>query len=243
MRNSKPRRPVRADGEKKGGSLPIEMGLTLSTVLNTAFATRYADAEAYHDYAMTLRRDVIGARLAHLIRDEFKRAERRVDVLDLGGGTGIVSVEILKKSAVPCRCVVTDLDERMLALVPRSALLETRIMDFNRAFPFPAQSFDVVTSVWANRYIDCVAHFLARVYQVLRPGGIFIWPLFDLENLFFLWTSRDSLISAVQEAGFRIERVVNGQDNRLWASPWYVVARKVIPKSRGKTWRRDPLCG
>lgn len=34
----------------------------------------------------------------------------------------------------------------------------------------------------ANRYIDNPNKLLSETYRVLKPGGVFLWPLFDFES-------------------------------------------------------------
>ena len=55
----------------------------------------------------------------------------------------------------------------------------------NQSWPFPEKSFDAVTIVWGNSYIADSAHFANEDFRVLKPGGVFVWPIFWLEIPFW----------------------------------------------------------
>lgn len=85
----------------------------------------------------------------------------------------------------------------------------------NKGLPFEYNSFDAATSVWANRYVTDSDAFLREVARVLRPGGVFIWPIHRTERS--LWkrkngvrqhTTAKSLGKDALVAGFKTMTIV-----------------------------------
>lgn len=139
------------------------------------------------------------------------------DILDLAAGSGVLSVELAKRGFN-----VTSVDYNYLAL--RS--LQTKVknqnikpistlqLDFNASqWPFQPESFDVVTSLRANRYITDFSKWLSNVYLLLRTNGILVLPIFAID--FFAWkknsnkgfnqeTSASQILNIIKKAGFTV---------------------------------------
>jgi len=112
-----------------------------------------------------------------LERALFKRLRPGAWVLDLCCGAGHLAAELLARG---CRVVGLDCSEQMLRYARKRAPGADLVLADARAFGFAAQ-FDAVVSTF-----DSLNHILEpaelkavfeNVYQVLRPGG---WFVFDL---------------------------------------------------------------
>ena len=104
------------------------------------------------------------------------------DVLDVGGGTGVMAEQLLRRYPA-ARLTVTDLDEAMIATA-RTRLARRRdvrvtIADVTR-LPFDDESFDVVTSFLMLHHVIEWEAAVTQFARVLRPGGRLIG--YDLDD-------------------------------------------------------------
>lgn len=53
----------------------------------------------------------------------------------------------------------------------------------NQSLPFSDESFDGITTVASNRYMTDTDELLRETFRVLKPGGVFLWPVFVSESL------------------------------------------------------------
>ncbi|MFC7489325.1 MULTISPECIES: class I SAM-dependent methyltransferase [unclassified Knoellia] len=83
------------------------------------------------------------------------------------------------------------------------------------ALPFADSGFDMVSAFDVIEHCDPEAEALAEVSRVLRPGGRFLmavpayqwaWTDFDVANGHFRRYTRGRATTAVEKAGFRVER-------------------------------------
>jgi SAM-dependent methyltransferase len=83
------------------------------------------------------------------------------------------------------------------------------------ALPFADASFDMVSAFDVIEHCDPEAEALAEVNRVLQPGGTFLmavpayqwaWTDFDVANGHFRRYTKGRAVSAVEAAGFRVER-------------------------------------
>lgn len=103
--------------------------------------------------------------------------ENTVRVLDLGGGTGLLSASIL--AAFPrARITLADASETMLAgareRFAHQPNVRFEITDFSKAIP--AGPFDAVVSSLAIHHLSDPdkRSLFTRIHDVLRPGGVFV---------------------------------------------------------------------
>ncbi len=214
----------------------------LKTALNTAFTAKYADPEKYHEYVLGRGRARLGQDIAQIAVDLVKTPEvKHPQALDLGAGTGIISAALQGKGFT---VTATDADAAMLhTLNSKLPKVRTQVLDMNKPFNLPDNTFDVVTTVWANRYSTRLGLpvFLREVHRVLKPGGVFIWPLFTSDH--FAWkvraglsqpTSPKTLARRLEAAGFtnitidREHKTNNRTTKSLpnWVYPVYIIAKK-----------------
>ena len=93
-------------------------------------------------------------------------------VLDVGGGTGIVSAEL---AALGFDVVVADASAGMLAVASDRLPGRLARCDATR-LPVRDRSVDVVTAVWLLHLLPSAAGdaVLAEAARVLRPGGVLV---------------------------------------------------------------------
>jgi demethylmenaquinone methyltransferase/2-methoxy-6-polyprenyl-1,4-benzoquinol methylase len=99
--------------------------------------------------------------------------------LDLAAGTGDIAFALAARGA---RVAALDVTHRMLQLAagkrPRSARV-TFVTGDMMALPFPAESFDLVTTGYGIRNVPDIGPALAEIRRVLRPGGLLLSLDFD----------------------------------------------------------------
>jgi demethylmenaquinone methyltransferase/2-methoxy-6-polyprenyl-1,4-benzoquinol methylase len=124
--------------------------------------------------------------------------------LDLACGTGDISLLLAQHGA---RVVGLDITPEMITLARRKALAHqgpgTRdegpvrfLLGDMLALPFPARTFDLVTTGYGIRNVPDLPASLREVWRVLRPGGRFFSLDFDrppnpvvrAAYLAYLWT-------------------------------------------------------
>ncbi|MBM6404275.1 class I SAM-dependent methyltransferase [Phycicoccus sp. CSK15P-2] len=132
------------------------------------------------------------------------RTEEAALALDLGSADG-PSASWLRDAVH--RTVSLDVDPRGLGSdgVCGSAL----------ALPFEDETFDVVAAFDVIEHCDPEHDALAEVFRVLRPGGAFVmsvpaytwaWTDFDIANGHHRRYTRTRAVTAVERAGFRVQR-------------------------------------
>ncbi|MEE9441064.1 MAG: methyltransferase domain-containing protein [candidate division Zixibacteria bacterium] len=99
-------------------------------------------------------------------------------VLDIGCGSGLLSLEVLKKLKSPKQFTGIDLSEKMLALC-RRRLWNNGFKDIDLkignslALEFSDDFFDVIVSSNVLPWVGDQDAFIAEVKRALRPGGSF----------------------------------------------------------------------
>jgi ubiquinone/menaquinone biosynthesis methyltransferase len=98
--------------------------------------------------------------------------------LDLACGTGDIAFELASRGA---RVTGLDITIRMLELASaksRSGNIAFVAGDM-MALPFPARSFDVITTGYGLRNVPVLPTAIAEIARVLRPGGVALSLDFD----------------------------------------------------------------
>jgi SAM-dependent methyltransferase len=107
------------------------------------------------------------------------------DVIDIGGGNGIVRHYLPEGT----RYIVIDpsidwLGTDWQSLVERFPCLKTPpcfVRGIGEYLPFPPCSFDVVLSFWSLNHVNQPEQVFREVSRVLRPTGCFLVVLEDME--------------------------------------------------------------
>lgn len=184
-----------------------------------------------------LLKDLVG-----VIKKENKKED--ASTLDLGSGTGAISLELAKQNP---RMSITSADyspEMLLKLQQESQnngfSTNTVNIDFNQRFPFADNSFDTITTANANRYIENMPIFIDEIKRVLKNDGVFIWPILLMDRP--QWkrnagmkqpTSSRKIKKILENTGFEVKReyikpLIRGIFKRipLYTIPTYLIIHK-----------------
>jgi ubiquinone/menaquinone biosynthesis C-methylase UbiE len=167
----------------------------------------------------------------------------RIRVLDEGTGTGALAIAFAQQGY---DVTAIDIAAGALASLESNAWekdlsIATSLADFNQPLPYPNGSFDVITTLEANRYIKNLDIFLEEIHRMLKEKGIFVWPIFLTDVP--LWKMRagisqptfsNALVRRLKKHGFtQVKReTVNSFTRNLrngvpiYAIPTYLIARK-----------------
>ena len=106
-------------------------------------------------------------------------------VLDLGCGTGLLSLKLLK--AANCRIVGADMSPAMLDIfkgkiqeLGLAGKVSLRHVDA-RSLPFKRDSFDIVASTVTLHHVIDKASVIKRIRSLLRPRGRFVLGDLDVD--------------------------------------------------------------
>jgi SAM-dependent methyltransferase len=106
---------------------------------------------------------------------------RPADVLELAAGTGVVTRRLAQALPAHAAIVATDLNQPMLAQAQRVGT--ARPVTWQQAdaqqLPFPAASFDVVACQFGVMFFPDKAKAHKEARRVLRPGGTFVFNVWD----------------------------------------------------------------
>jgi demethylmenaquinone methyltransferase/2-methoxy-6-polyprenyl-1,4-benzoquinol methylase len=102
------------------------------------------------------------------------------DALDLACGTGDIAQALAARGA---RVTGLDVTHRMLQLARSRKSTPARFVTGDMmALPFPAHSFDLVTTGYGIRNVPEIQPALAEIRRVLRPGGLLLSLDFNRPN-------------------------------------------------------------
>jgi ubiquinone/menaquinone biosynthesis C-methylase UbiE len=103
-------------------------------------------------------------------------------VLEIACGTGIVTRHLRDTLPKSVRIVATDLNESMLSFA-RAKFGHDDVVEWKQAdassLPFADGSFDVVVCQFGLMFFPDKAASLREVHRVLRPGGLFVFSVWD----------------------------------------------------------------
>ncbi|MFC5910149.1 class I SAM-dependent methyltransferase [Streptacidiphilus monticola] len=129
------------------------------------------------------------------------------DLLDVGGGTGIISRRL---AAVPGRrVVVADRSPGMLALGAQRLPGRAVLADAGR-LPFRDGCFDAVSCVWLLHLVPDSSPLLREFARVLRPGGVLVCTV-DKDAAHDVGSDIDEVLGDLQP------RLVDGTANSVAA--------------------------
>ena len=105
------------------------------------------------------------------------------DVLDVGGGGGIVREYLNNVQYTVIDPSLDWLGAEWSSLAKRFPSLETKlrfVRGVGEYLPFPAQVFDAVLAFWTLNHVSYPEEVFSEVHRVLRPGGRFLVVLEDM---------------------------------------------------------------
>lgn len=176
----------------------------------------YSDPETYnHVVEKIFKRTTFAKDLVEVIKKENKKED--ANTLDLGSGTGAISLELARKNP---RMSITSADysQDMLQKLKQESQnngfsINTVNIEFNQRFPFEVNSFDIITTANANRYIENMPIFIDEIKRVLKSEGVFIWPILLMDRP--QWkrnagikqpTSSRKIKKILENSGFEVKR-------------------------------------
>ena len=114
--------------------------------------------------------------LGRVISEKINLPQHKLDVLDLGCGTGLFG-QIFKKHSQYLAGV--DLSQKMLAKAQEQQIYDHLILSDLTDFLVSAKagSFDVIAACDVFVYIGKLMEIFVEVERVLRPGGIFAFSI------------------------------------------------------------------
>lgn len=139
------------------------------------------DAHSYD--GMIENFDSFTDQFSHYAVDEILaciRSDGRGELLDIGCGSGVVTLAAAKAFGPSSRITGLDLSSEMLAFAGQKAEragLADRIRFVEgdaEALPFADAAFDSVVSLYAWRHLPNPAAATREAFRVLRPGGTFV---------------------------------------------------------------------
>lgn len=145
------------------------------------------------------------------IFNETKPKNKNSLILDAGCGTGVYSVEILKKGFDVVAC---DYSENMIALVKKrtsktkySQNLYLSVLDAN-FITFKNNSFEYILCMGVLQHLTNAERVIKEFFRVLKPGGIVVINtmhsgfIMKRGGKYFNWYSPVKLTSHALENGF-----------------------------------------
>ncbi len=103
------------------------------------------------------------------------------NVLEVAAGTGVVTRELAATLSTATPIIATDLNQPMLdhaAAIGTARAVEWQQADAMR-LPFPDKVFDVVVCQFGVMFFPDKAVAMAEARRVLRPGGTFVFNVWD----------------------------------------------------------------
>ncbi|MDD5584080.1 MAG: class I SAM-dependent methyltransferase, partial [Candidatus Omnitrophica bacterium] len=114
------------------------------------------------------------------------RIKDRAKVLDIGCGTGLLSLKLLQKA--DCSITGIDISEVMLAIfkdkIKKLGLnqrIDCRLMDID-SLNFKNNTFDAAVSSVVLHHLKDKLKALKKIYKLLKPGGVFVIGEIDMDS-------------------------------------------------------------
>ncbi len=155
-------------------------------------------------------------------------------VLDIGAGTGRLSLQLAKGGA---QVMALDVSEKMLELVKRkNHKVQTTVADAEN-LPFENNSFDVVTAAFLIVHLKDPARFFDEVYRILKDGGKFVVTNINQKDPPEVKTKEGNIIiesfyhrpekikEILESLAFQVEQEIFVKENEIWVNQILLVRK------------------
>jgi len=158
------------------------------------------------------------------------------DVAEVGSGRG-GGASWLARYMAPHHVTAVDLSPDAIAFCNAHYRLQQLSFKQGRAdmLPLPSSSQDVLLNVESSHCYPDMHAFVAEVYRVLRPGGVFAFC--DMRAA----TERDALIKVLQGTGLELQASRDISSNVLRALDRMSDSREQVILNRVPVWLRGAL--
>jgi len=174
-------------------------------------------------------------RVAEIVRE--KHPDLKINVLDLGCGTGLVGVYLGRPQGA---LIGVDLSEKMIEQAARHRLYDRfHQVDVNEALAAtPEALYHVITACDVFIYVGDLGKSIPNAFRILRPDGHFIFsceaaeedgPAFVLRSSVRFAHQQSDIEAKCRAAGFdtvTVERIDLRMENDKPVGGFYVVAHK-----------------
>lgn len=182
----------------------------MKEVLDTHYTRLAKDYDEYLYYSPEFVRALTSKMIEKLQLEEDDL------LVDLGCGTGMYSLDLLKQVSLKQAVICVDPYPEMLAKIPGDAPIKRMVMDGLKLSKQPG-SYDKILIKETVHHISERDELFANLYERLTPGGILLlvhvppnvqYPLFQkaLDRCLNWHADPDELARQLRHAGFRVER-------------------------------------
>lgn len=128
--------------------------------------------------------------IASLVKDMSAASPSRVDILELGGGTGATTEAILTQCADKIHYTFSDINPQFVARVKENfaqyTAVDTCILDINK--PVMSKQFDLIIASNVLHTADDIRQCLLNIMPLLRDDGVLIINEATANSLFLAFT-------------------------------------------------------
>lgn len=155
-------------------------------------------------------------------------------VLDVGAGTGRVSIYLANRGA---QVTALDVSPKMLELVKKKNSKITTIVGDAETTPFKKETFDIVAAAFLIAHLKDPTRFFDEVYRVLKDGGMFVVTNINQKDPPLVKTKSGPIIiesfyhrpekvrEILESLAFKIEKEVFVKEKEVWVNQ-ILMARK-----------------
>lgn len=155
-------------------------------------------------------------------------------VLDVGAGTGRLSLELARLGA---EVTALDVSEQMLFELRRKNKMIKMAVGDAESLPFEDGTFDIVTAAFLIVHLKDPSRFFDEAYRVLKPGGIFLVTNINQKDPPKIMTKAGEIViesfyhrpekikEILESLAFSIDKEVFVKENDIWVNQ-IILARK-----------------